>query len=228
MSIFKSLLRIYYLNKLKIKKYKDQIYFNENNFHAAFDRYECIFIHVPKSAGTSICKTLFGYQIGHQKYTDYFNSNPQKTEQYFKFTFVRNPWDRLVSAYTYMKYGSSSTVPDDKNWFKKNISQFDNFGSFVKGWINISNIYKHDMFIPQFEFLCNEEGIIKMDFVGRFENLTEDYEFIRDILQLERKLPVTNSSNRKHYSEYYDDESIEIVKNVYWKDIALFNYTYNE
>lgn len=67
------------------------------------DYYKCIFLHVPKAAGISISKTLFG-NLGpcHITY-DWFEQNLGLVtiKAYYKFTFVRNPWDRLYSAYSF-------------------------------------------------------------------------------------------------------------------------------
>ena len=83
-----------------------------------FDQCGCIFIHIPKCAGVSVSKALFGNLAGgHSRVVDYqlvFNSN--EYSNYFKFTFVRNPWDRLVSAFFFLKKGGFNDA--DKKWVK--------------------------------------------------------------------------------------------------------------
>lgn len=201
-------------------------YLKKDSFPGGFDRYKCVFIHMPKVAGTSICKSLFGYQIGHRKYQHYFDDNAIKTKKYYKFSFVRNPWDRLLSAYLYMINGSVSSPPEDKLWAKENIEKYDDFNGFVKGWVNGENIYKHSLFVPQNEYLCNQNGVIKVDFVGRYENLEQDFEHVCNVIGAKIILPKINVTEHKHYSDYYDDESADIVRRVYRIDVATFGYKF--
>jgi len=117
-----------------------------------FDRHRCIFVHIPKTGGVSISKSLFGNLAGGhmtiERYKIIFTKD--EFDQYFKFTFVRNPWDRLVSAFTFLKGGGMDER--DERWAKMHLSEFDDFESFVKGWINERNIYSKNHFIPQFEY----------------------------------------------------------------------------
>ena len=64
-------------------------------------KHKFIFIHINKCGGTSIDKVFSGKFRGHKKAFDYKKLNPKEFENYFKFTFVRNPWDRVVSFYHY-------------------------------------------------------------------------------------------------------------------------------
>lgn len=68
-------------------------------------------------------------------------------EEYYKFTFVRNPWDRLVSASLFLKKGGAHK--GDKAWAEKNLSRFPDFHSFVRGWVDRKgvNTWKH-FFVP--------------------------------------------------------------------------------
>ncbi len=61
-----------------------------------FDESKCIFVHIPKSAGTSVKNALFPNTKGpgHRMAMDYYLENPKKYEEYFVFAFVRNPFDR--------------------------------------------------------------------------------------------------------------------------------------
>lgn len=189
--------------------------------------HQAIFIHIPKTAGTSICYTLFDEEVSHSPVLNYKAQDEKKFKNYFKFTFIRNPWDRLVSAYSFLKQGGMDEA--DKIWANENLSEFDSFRSFVLA-LKKSNfkakILKWNHFKPQYLFLLNENGKIEVDFIGRYENLNEDYEKIRMKLGKKNKLNFLNKSNRKDYTEYYDNELVEIVYNIYKKDINLFNYQF--
>ena len=102
------------------------------------NQYKCIFIHIPKAAGTAVTQALFGPVSRHVPYFEYEKANPRKFKRYFKFAFVRNPWDRLVSTYFFLKRGGLNEM--DRQWAEKNLSVFDNFDSFVRGWVNEENI----------------------------------------------------------------------------------------
>ena len=67
------------------------------------DEHQVIFIHIPKAAGTSVARALFGAASRHVPYGEYERATPDKFRRYFKFSFVRNPWDRKVSLYHYVR-----------------------------------------------------------------------------------------------------------------------------
>ena len=78
---------------------------SESNMLKVFDEKKCIFFHIPKTAGISLVKALFGdLDWGHRDVNYYINVFDKKRfNDYFKFTFVRNPYDRLFSAYSFLK-----------------------------------------------------------------------------------------------------------------------------
>lgn len=195
-----------------------------------FDQNKCIFIHIPKSAGISISKSLFGNSAGGHRKLEIYQVVFSKSEfdNYFKFTFVRNPWDRLVSAFLYLKNGGINDR--DKAWSKQNLTSFMTFDSFVKEWVNQRNIESHLHFVPQFRFIC-EPGIDipRVNFIGYFEKLEEDFYYVREKLGLHSNLLHSNKTveKNKDYKEYYTDTTKEIVAKVYRKDIQLFGYDFD-
>ena len=130
---------------------------------------ESIFVHVPKTAGVSVAKALFGNMAGgHANLSKYHQVFGDKMfRRYFKFTFIRNPWDRLFSAYSYLKKGGLTEM--DRRWAEENLAKFASFDEFVREWVNPQNILTFLHFVPQVFFL-NLHGArsVGVDFVGFF------------------------------------------------------------
>ncbi len=196
---------------------------------AAFDKNKCIFVHIPKCAGVSIAQSLFGNRGGGHKtiiqYQLIFSSLEFNT--YFKFTIVRNPWDRLVSAFTFLKQGG--LTENDRVWANNNVNCFPDFHSFVINWVNLRNIYTYYHFVPQHEFLLEPKTKkLSVDFVGKFETLEYDYKKICERLNISASLSKQNKTMDRfdEYRNYYDDQTKNIVANVYQRDIELFGYMF--
>lgn len=194
----------------------------------SFDQYHCIFIHVPKCAGQSIRSTLFENLLpGHIQVSTYQLVFPRPVfESYYKFTFVRNPWDRLVSAFLFMKVGGAHRK--DKLWAETNLSQFSTFEEFVKQGLKQETVQTWPHFRPQVKFLKGQNGKIELDFIGRFENIREDFEIVRNKLRINRELLYINKTTIKkdHYRTYYTDELKQIAADIYADDIRSFDYEF--
>lgn len=186
-------------------------------------RYRCIFIHIPKAAGTSVLEAL-GYRGGrkHTDFTPFLHANPAKFHNYFKFCFVRNPWDRLVSVYEYYRGGGNRT---SDAFFRDLIeTKFPTFQSFVMEYCNDDTISRTLLLRPQYLFVYNNEMKCMVDFVGRYEEIDSDFEFIRQTIGLKADLGRSNSSRRDGFDSYYDSESHQKVLELYGRDIELFDY----
>ena len=225
--------------------------------------HECVFIHIPKNAGQSIESVFLGLvnltwaaraplllrantdpkagppRLAHLKAHEYVGCGHLAQEQftrYFKFAFVRNPWDRMVSIYKYMG-------------LRKGLS----FKEFLMGEFK-SDIWKnrHWFVGPQVGFICSPSGELMVDFLGRFEKLQEDFQVVCQRLGLPAlELPHVNQSKGvklgtalkqalrkkigvffgaegptvyRNYEDYYDEESKEFVAQLYANDIERFGY----
>lgn len=219
----------FFLKQIGIIKYqflepKTKVnYYSTNGYH----KYKCIFVHIPKTAGVSIAKSIFGsLGGGHKTIKEYQNTFGPYFNWYFKFAFVRNPWDRLYSAYTFLKNGGFNDL--DKKWYKENLSQYRNFEQFVTNWLTPENITKKYHFYPQFHFITDNEGKIAVDFLGHYENLLEDINYVSNKLKITINLKHSNKSVRKSdYRKMYTPEMICIVDKIYQKDISEFGYNFN-
>ena len=194
-----------------------------------------IFVAIAKTACTSIHARLGGLHgrvackqcnhppnraplpyIYHMFLKDIVRNHPE-TKNFYKFAFVRNPYDRLVSAYHDFKHNS-----EHKNWAHP-IYKYNSFRDFVMDFEN-SPCVNFIHLQPQFDYL-ETEGQINIDFIGRFENLREDFRKIEKELSLPHiDLPVTRVSKHKDYHHYYDEETKLIVRRIYKNDFEIFGY----
>ncbi len=191
-----------------------------------FDKHGAIFVHIPKCAGVSVNNTLFGNLAGgHRTFDEYLTVfEADSIVNYFKFTIVRNPWDRLVSAYFFLKKGGFNQR--DKAWFDRELSHYNGFDQFVKEWLNRKNIWRFEHFRPQAHYIFDKYNKIPIDFVGFFENLNEDFNYIAEKVGVSERLPCDNVGKHKNYQDYYNEETIEIVSHVYKDDIKLLGYDF--
>jgi len=189
----------------------------------------CIFIHIPKTAGTSIAVSLFGQEVGHYSILRYMQYKKQNINKFFKFAFVRNPWDRFLSAFLFLK-GGGVTV-EDKLWSKRYLSNFKDFESFVctlKDERYRKKILEWKHFMPQWQFVCDSNSENRMDFIGQFENLGSDFEYVKKRLNVDEKISLKNlnASYKKNYRDHYSFFLQNLIYEIYKEDVKLFNYTF--
>tara|TARA_Y100001973_G_C5101882_1_gene283133 strand:- start:194 stop:817 length:624 start_codon:yes stop_codon:yes gene_type:complete len=201
------------------------------------DRLRYLFVHVPKCAGSSM--TSFGWNrgSGHSSLQCLCDKNPE-IKPYFRWAFVRNPWDRMVSAH---QACTDRIQPIAKKW--------NDFDYFLKSWHEHRDIIKsqqtlnwHSLpkieefkgsmkvhFFPQTPLL-KLDGRLAMDFIGRYENLKKDWKWISTFLgHPNSKLSLRNKTKKKaglDYRDFYTDDLIEIVADLFEEDVLTFEYTF--
>lgn len=192
-----------------------------------FDDTKSIFVHIPKCAGDSVSIALFGNSAGgHATLSDYVNIfEPERVASYFKFTIVRNPWDRLVSAFHFLKKGGWNEA--DRLWFNAELGHFKDFDEFVKGWVSKDNIWKRWYLQPQYHFIVEGRRKIDIDFVGYLENIDEDFRYIAKRIGIDCQLQHINKSKHDDYKNLYNEETKAIVAEVYETDIKLLGYNFD-
>jgi chondroitin 4-sulfotransferase 11 len=188
-----------------------------------------VFVHIPKNAGCSLDKCIgelvstVGHDTRDENYK--FLREHHIPETWFCFCFSRNPWDRVVSAYFFLKNHGHPEHPQDADDFNLYFGAFDTFRDTLLGWDD--KFYEQIHFRPQYQWICDGDGKLIPDFIGKVENLQEDFNTVCDKIGIPRQqLPHANKTKHKHYTEYYDDETKQIVAEKYAKDIEYFGYEF--
>jgi len=182
------------------------------------------FIHIPRTAGTSInlvLKKYCGEFVKHQSIIDVKRKLKNNFDSYLKFCVVRNPWDRAVSTY---EWGIQMVSPYKKRPFWENLG-FKEWAIHEFGTNGNHFAYKEQL-QPQLDWITDNNGEVSVDFIGRFENLIEDWKLICEKCGFLDKLPHKHDTTRKKYQGYYDDETKELISKYFQKDIEYFGYEY--
>jgi hypothetical protein len=225
------------------------------------EKHECIFVHIPKTAGKSIETVFLDLQgltwksraplllrpnsdpakgperLAHLKAREYVQCGyvgQADFDRFFKFSFVRNPWSRLVSEYNYRRLEREMT-----------------FRAFVANSFQERDEYRdasrHTH--PQIEFVTDDRGEIIVDFIGRFETLDEDFREVSrrlglgDVVLRHREHSISPGAfshlrrlltgrspqpkkNSRPYQEYYDEDLRVRVGDYYAQDVETFGYSF--
>lgn len=134
-------------------------------------------------------------------------------DSYFKFAFVRNSWDWQVSLYHFI-------CKTKTHAYHPVVSQLSGFEEYLE-W-RISEDVK-----LQKDFVTDSEGRLIVDFVGRFENLLEDFDYICQIIGIKANLPHLNQTKHDSYKHYYNSRTRELVAHHFAPDIELFQFSFD-
>lgn len=204
------------------------------------NRHRFVFVHVYKNAGTSITAALKPFALNRWQWGlhrvcslarlpfPYPDPQPLPTHAsaaeiasalgretfnaYFRFAFVRNPWDWQVSLYEYML--RSRTHPQHHL-----IRGLGSFEAYIQWRCS------HEVRCQK-DFLYSRKGERLVDYVGRFESLDADFRAICARIGIRASLPRLNVSTSQHYRGYYTDDTIEQVRQAYQVDIDQFGYRF--
>ncbi len=195
------------------------------------DKYKCIFVHIPKAAGTSIKDILELPGRGHPPWSYFMENFPDEWGNYTKFTVVRNPWDRVVSAYCYAKMEDSYWHSKDKGRHPDyELLKNRSFEECCKILLEERDALKHESWHAQYLWVIssqNGRATCMVDHVLHCENLSGEFADLCRTLSIDSAaLPHINTSKRKHYKKYYNPRTRKIIARIYAADIQLFQYSY--
>lgn len=212
-------------------------------------RHRFLFVHIAKTGGTSIRRALSPYRLrdpwygpqwlchrlsawsGHRLATKLprhakaicaMEMLPREVfEALFKFSFVRNPWDLQVSSYHHLRRERPHLIAHCRD-----------FEAFLDWKFNPRRPYQYHADVsscPQTEFLVDLRGNLIVDFVGRYESLTEDFAQICHRIGLAGvRLPHARAApGRRDFRSYYSERGAQIVAERYRDDIERFGYRFD-
>lgn len=205
-------------------------------------KYKCVFIHIPKCAGQSMEKALgkknvkrwhrrVPHRVKHGRPN--YVGNSKYWNNYFTFTFVRNPWDRVVSAFFFDKgfalnhMNGQKVVMNKRRHLIKNgllskMGDVELFRDVIKNKLEKYSKQKLRIYTPQIKWIDGFE----YDFIGRVENIKDDWENVCSAIGEKLEIVHMNRSDRKEYNTYYDNNSKDLVYKIYKKEIKTFKYEF--
>lgn len=191
-----------------------------------------IFTHVPKSAGSSIVQALFDQKSRHVPIGRYAAYDEERFRECFKFTFVRNPWSRIHSAYHYLlqRVGIGDKFFDWK-WASHYLADTPSFEAFVLRLQDRryrSDIKRYVHFRDQLDWISIPGKGNVMDYVGRFERLESDFTDACRAMGLAEtpELPTLRPGSGANYRDAYTDQMVSIVGELYKRDVAELGYEF--
>jgi len=181
-----------------------------------------ILVHIPKTAGRSIINSIYGNDLkncGHRTYFFYkYLFTKKRIKNMYTFSFVRNPYSRLFSAYNFLKKGGENL--HDLNAKRDYIDSFKDLNEFIN--FGLENAVKNNVihFVPQYNFVTHK-GKILIDYVGKFESLEKDLKVISSKVDFESSFQLTKSEKNTYN---FTEENCDIIESVYLRDFLIFNY----
>lgn len=188
-----------------------------------YQRKKVIFIHIPKSAGTSVLSML-GTHISrdHATWYEFRASDVDRFESYYKFSVVRNPYSRLISTFRYLSRGGNQV--SDMRWLQMPLARCSTFNDFVDKCLSEELVYGSRMFWPQHMFLFNEFGDLMVDRVLKFENLSRDWSDLASRIGAPKELKRLNMSGGASSSHDLPSDVKQKIFSLYKRDFELLGY----
>lgn len=193
-------------------------------------QHNAIFVHIPKTAGTSVLTGL-GAEAAfdtHAPSRSYRQSYPELYARAYKFAFVRNPWDRFASCFHFMKQGTSWEL--QQTWARQHIGDlsFADFTRRLRHPLHRANVMAERFFWPQTFWLGGIGKTDGVDEIFRFEQLDQAMNTLCARLGIEplQEVPHLRKVYRPSFKALYDEETAEIVGRLYRSDATALGYSF--
>lgn len=209
-----------------------------------------IFIHIAKTGGLSVRDILEPYSEEPEKFKiqrplqeingkhnifhdvwrslllhataqDALNELPADVfNNFFKFAFVRNPWDWQVSMYHFILREPKST-PHNL------VKSFGSFDAYIEAVVSTDFRFPKGTTKFQHDMIVDNNGKLLVNFVGHYENLEQDFAHVCRTIGVDASLPHLNRSQHRDYRSYYTEATRQMIADHYAKDIELFGYNFD-
>ena len=209
-----------------------------------------IFIHVTNTGGTSIKKALEEYANEPKKFKvnrplktvngkpnllyDIWSSallhakarevkrelSEEVYNNFYKFAFVRNPWDWQVSMYHFI-------LREESHIRHQLVRSMHNFDEYIEWLISEKNPFPKGTSKFQKDHVTDNDGELIVDFIGRYEKLEQDFDNICHLLNITALLPPSKNMVKRDYRLFYTKKSEKIIEEYFRQDIELFGYTFD-
>src|SRR5262245_56984378 len=177
----------------------------------ASESHRFVWFRIAKVGTTTFYKIFRDNQVVFAVNKFEFPYDPKNYKGHFKFGFVRNPWDRVVSCYC-NKILNKCWEPFRECYDK----DFDYFVDFIDRH-NLAHADRHIRL--QTRMIPYKE----VNFIGRFETFARDLKYVLKVIGLKNvEIPKKNSTRHEHYSKYYTQRTKQIIARKYKDDIAAF------
>jgi hypothetical protein len=183
----------------------------KNNEGKIFDKIVIGFVNIRT-------KGILRYYMGSKEYYENFNMNEDKWNEYYKFTFIRNPYDKIVSAYKFIN--------------KHTDNKYKSFLEFLQNKDNCDNWEYSHAYITQYQNLLDLNGNMKINHIGNFNDINTELVYIlnkigvdkiKHLSLLENDVKLNESLISTPFYEYYDQEILNIVNDLFKEDFENFN-----
>jgi hypothetical protein len=202
-----------------------------------------LLVHVQRTAGTSLKAALSAACpdareiLGTHDWAATARAHlGARYEALYRFAFVRNPWDRLVSCYELIREQGGGSGALERSAEDGGINRLWRYalarsGSFREFILRCDGVIddvdgRKSFAFAQCDYVCDAEGRLIVDDVYRFEDLPAAADHLFETLQIRAALPRLNPSRHRPYREYYDAETRAVVARRFARDIARFGYEF--
>ncbi len=202
------------------------------------DEKRFVFVHIPRTAGTSIETALapyarepVGYTVGGNTVLAHKHATAAELRglvgdafwaSAFTFSIVRDPWARMYSDYNFF-HDVGPRLLDEFSDLERWLTALALSEPFTR-WLRTG---ADRLDIAQSSYLTDADGALLVDFVGRFETLGGDFEAICRSVGVERALPHVNGTRRRDFRAAYDADSVALVGRYAAADIDRFGYGFS-
>jgi Sulfotransferase family len=196
-----------------------------------------LFIHIQKTGGSTVAQLLRSripdmrwYGGTHEHALRARAVLGREYDSFYRFAFVRNPWDRLVSWYAMIRQMGPALPPEKLNrlwrYVLERSSSFEEF--ILRCTDTIDDVDGRKSFLHnQLDYISDKRGRLMVDWVGRYERFDTDLRGLLDRIGFpDVEIPHTNRSRHRHYSSYYTPLTRDLVAERYARDIQAFGYAF--